>query len=450
MNTCILSISGRHSPKFKFLTVLWLTVFVIIFGQISQGQEQLTLTSGLQPQEQWISGPEKTSLGAIADLQIPAGYRFTGSEGARNFLRQMNNPVPSGLIGILTPNSGEWMAVIEFNQIGHVSDARNNSEMNFTALLKAIKDRTEAQNNDPMNLGGSTTASVDWESQPVYDEKDHSLEWAVRAETQSGKVVNHSVVLLGRQGVLDVTMVKAYQGLPDLVPLKQLVKNISFKRGQAYADYQKGDKMAVVSLANLVVNDEAPAASEASENLPVRAAADRFSTWYIYYYALAGGVFVFIIGALLVKNRSKRRKHSVATEAVSTNGNGSNQPELNGSNGHITHRKRRSNFGKFYASMVQELSHTDGEYQLVLNGNSGSPKPKPSSPLNGSAADPAVVNAGMELITNQKSLIEEQRRFMQQQARLIDEKSHLIQEQSRLLERQSDLLENQFPLKFEP
>jgi uncharacterized membrane-anchored protein len=448
MNTGILSISGRHSPM--FLTVLWLSVFAFFSNQISQGQE-LTLSSGLQPPErEWISGPETTSLGAIADLQIPAGYRFTGSEGARNLLRQMNNPIPPGLIGILTPNSGEWLAVIEFNQIGHVSDAKNNSEMNSTALLKAIKGRTEAQNNDPMNMGSLTTASVDWESQPVYDEKDHSLEWAVRAETQSGKVVNHSVVLLGRQGVLDVTMVKAYQGLPDLVPLKQLVKNISFKRGQAYADYQKGDKTAVVSLANLVVNDEAPAAGDGSENLPVHAAADRFSTWYIYYYSLVGGALVFIIGALFFRNRSRRRKHTAATGALSTHETGLNPPKLNGSAGHISHRKRRSNFGKFYASMVQELSHTDGEYKLALNGNSGSPKPKTPAPLNGTASDPALENAGMELITNQKSLIEEQRRFMQQQARLIDEKSHLIQEQSRLLERQSDLLENQFPLKFEP
>lgn len=435
-----------------FLTILWLSVFALFSNQISQGQEPLTLSSGLQPPEQvWVSGPETTSLGAIADLQIPTGYRFTGSEGARNLLRQMNNPIPPGLIGILTPNSGEWLAVIEFNQIGHVSDARNNSEMNSTALLKAIKGRTEAQNNDPMNTGSLTAASVDWESQPVYDEKDHSLEWAVRAETQSGKVVNHSVVLLGRQGVLDVTMVKAYQGLPDPVPLKQLVKNISFKRGQAYADYQKGDKTAGVSLASLVVNDEAPAAGEVSENLPVHAAAaDRFSTWYLYYYTLAGGVLVFIIGALLFKNRSRRRKHTAATDALSTHETGLIQPKLNGSAGHIAHRKRRSNFGKFYASMVQELSHTDGEYKLALNGNSGSPKPKTSAPLNGSASDPALESAGMELITNQKSLIEEQRRFMQQQARLIDEKSHLIQEQSRLLERQSDLLENQFPLKFDP
>jgi hypothetical protein len=100
--------------------------------------------------------------------------------------------------------------------------------------------------------------------------------------------------------------------------------------------------------------------------------------------------------------------------------------------------------------MVQELSHTDGEYRLAVNGSPGSLKPKTPSPLNGSASDPAIENAGLELITNQKNLIEEQRRFMQQQARLIDEKSHLIEEQSRLLERQSDLLENQFPLKFDP
>jgi uncharacterized membrane-anchored protein len=433
----------------NFLMVLWLSVFAISPCQISQGQEQLSFSSKLQPQErEWISGPEMTSLGAIADLQIPAGYRFTGSEGARNLLRQMNNPVPPGLIGILTPNSGEWLAVIEFNQIGYVSDAKNNSEMNFAVLLKAIQDRTEAQNNDPMNMGSLTTASVDWESQPAYDAKNHLLEWAVRAETQSGKVVNHSVVLLGRRGVLDVTMVKAYQGLPDLVSLNELVKNISFKRGQSYADYQKGDKTAVVSLANLVVNDEAPAASEASGDLPVRAAAGQFSTWYIYYYSLVGGALVFIIGAFFFRNRSRRRKHTAATGAFSTNESGLKQPELNGSAGHISHRKRRSNFGNFYASMVQELSHADGEYYVALNGNSSSHKPTTPSPLNGSASDPAIVNAGLELIANQKNLIEEQTRFMQQQARLIDEKSHLIEEQSRLLERQSNLLENQFPLKL--
>ncbi len=443
-----MSISRRYFSK--FLTVLWLSVLAIIFVQISQGQEQLTFSSGLQPQErEWISGPEMTSLGAVADLQIPAGYRFTGSEGAGNLLRQMNNPIPAGLVGILTPNSGEWLAVIEFNQIGYVSDARSNGGINSAVLLKAIKDRTEAQNKDPMNMGSLKTASVDWESQPVYDEKDHSLEWAVRAETQSGKVVNHSVVLLGRRGVLDVTMVKPYQDLPDLVSLKQLVKNISFKRGQSYADYQKGDKTAVVSLASLVVNDEAPAASEPSGDLPVRAAAGELSTWYIYYYSLVGGVLVFIIGALIFRNRSRRRKHTAATGAYSTNGSGLTKPDLNGSAGHTSHRKRRSNFGKFYASMVQELSHTEGEYHLAVNGNPGLSKTKTPSPLNGSAPDPAIVNAGLELITNQKNLIEDQRRFMQQQARLIDEKSHLIEEQSRLLERQSDLLDNQFPLKLD-
>ncbi|HEY1490671.1 MAG TPA: DUF2167 domain-containing protein, partial [Verrucomicrobiae bacterium] len=99
------------------MTLLWVSVFTIIFVQLSRGEEQLTFSSGVPPQErEWISGPETTSLGAIADLQIPAGYRFTGSEGARNLLRQMNNPVPPGLMGILTPNSGEWLAVIEFNQ----------------------------------------------------------------------------------------------------------------------------------------------------------------------------------------------------------------------------------------------------------------------------------------------------------------------------------------------
>ena len=321
---------------------LWLPVLTFIFIQPGLGQEQLSFSSGLQPQElEWVSGPSKTSLGAIADLQIPAGYRFLNPEGARSLLKQMNNPVPTGLIGILAPNSGEWLTVIEFNAIGYVNDV-NKDRMNSKVILKAIQDRSALQNIGDVKAGGVATASVDWESQPVYDEKDHSLEWAIRADTQSGKVINHSLLLLGRRGVLDVTMIRAYQSSSDLTPLKQLVKNISFKEGQAYADYQKGDKITGVSLASLVVDDENPAANKESENLPASAAVDHFSWMYVYYYGLAGGVVV-VVGLLFFMNFSKRKKHGAAhhhgkhssavTSELSKNGNGLNGLKLNGSTG---------------------------------------------------------------------------------------------------------------------
>jgi len=445
MNTCFLSISRWRFPKCP--TALWLPVLIFLSIQPSWGQDSLSFTSGLQPQEnKWVSGPEKTSLGAFANLQIPEGYRFTDAEGARILLKRMNDPVPAGLIGILAPNSDEWLAVIEFNEIGYVKDANKNG-MNSKVILKAIQDRSKAQNNGNMKEGNGTTASIDWESQPVYDEKNHSLEWAIRAETQSGKVINHTLVLLGRRGVLDITMIKPYQGSFDLFPLNQLIKNIGFKDGQAYADYQKGDKTAGVSLANLVVDDENPAASK---DLPVRAAKDPFAWIYLYYSLLGGGVVV-VVGLLFFKNLSKRQKH----RAVNKNGEHSfiakaaSSKNGTGLNGQKVHRKRVSNFGNFYSSMILELSspsYSGGH--LTQNGDSGTHTPKMPSLLNESASDPAIVSANLELIANQKNLIEEQRRLLHQQSKLIEEKSQLIEEQSRFLERQSDVIENQFSLKL--
>src|SRR5882724_9328800 len=182
MNTCFSSVFRWRFLKYP--TALCLPVLTFFLIQSCWGQEQLTFSSGLQPRErEWVSGPETTSLGTIADLQIPVGYRFTGTEGARSLLKQMNNPVPPGLIGILTPNSGDWLAILEFNEIGYVNDV-SKTGMNSKVILKGIQDRSEAQNGF-LNNDGLAAASISWESQPVYDEKDHSLEWAIRAETQS-------------------------------------------------------------------------------------------------------------------------------------------------------------------------------------------------------------------------------------------------------------------------
>jgi uncharacterized membrane-anchored protein len=451
------SIFSNLQRFLKRSTVLWLVPVLTFFStQSVLAQGQLPFTSELQTQgSKWISGPAKTSLSIFADLNIPEGYRFTDGEGARTFLKRMNNPVPSGLIGILAPNSGEWLAVLEFNEIGYVKDANANG-MNFKAILKAIQERSEAQNKNHATVGAVNTASVTWESQPVYDEKNHSLEWAIRAETQSGKVINHTLVLLGCRGVLDVTMIRAYQGSSGLFPLKELAKNISFKDGQAYADYQKGDKVADVGLASLVVNDENPAASEDSN---IGARGEPFSWVYYYYFYILGGGIVLVGGLLFFKKllmrrrrttvQTNRKHHSAATPEWSKNGNDLNGAKLNGLNGHIARKRRVSNFGQFYTNMILELSSNSYSLgHMTQNGDSNISPLKPALQLNGSESNPATATATLEFMAIQKNLIEEQRRLLQQQSKLIEEKSQLIEEQCRLLERQSDVMEKQFSLKL--
>lgn len=196
---------------------------------------------------------------------------------------------------------------------------------------------------------------------------------------------------------------------------------------------------------------------EAGKNLPVRAGTDPFAWIYFYYYVLTGGVVILSV-LLFFKNLSKRKKHRsvhqqgqpsfVATSELSKNGNGLKEMKLNGSNGHTVRRKRASNFGKFYTSMILELSFTDCAGKMIKNGNGDGHILKSHSKLNGAASDPAMKSANLGLIAVQTQLIEEQRRFMQQQSKHIEEKSQLIKEQSRLLKRQSDVMDGQFSFEL--
>ena len=210
----------------------------------------LSLTSPNQAQVEWTSGPADASLGTLADIKIPKGYRFTDSTGAGALLARMNNPVPQGLVGIMAPESGQWWVVLTYKDIGYVKDAEK-GEIDAAAILKTISDRANRQNEDRTIHGLPLITSVDWALAPAFDAKTHAVEWAVRAKTQSAEVVNHTMRLLGRQGMLDATAVAPYQAqaAADLVPLKDLVKNISFKQGQRYADYQAGDKVSDIGLA---------------------------------------------------------------------------------------------------------------------------------------------------------------------------------------------------------
>ena len=208
----------------------------------------------------WISGPQQASLGTLADIEVPQGYRLTGETGARILLERMKNPVPDGLIGILAPDSGKWWVVLTFTDVGYVKNA-DKERIDPAAVLKAVQKRSEMQNSERAEQGMASIVSVDWERPPVYDAEGHSLEWALRADTQSSKVVNDTVLLLGRRGVLEIITVQPYAASSASVDLQQLIKNITFKEGQRYADYESGDKNADVSLSQLIIDDKHPAGS---------------------------------------------------------------------------------------------------------------------------------------------------------------------------------------------
>ena len=90
----------------------------------------LSASVGVRGQEQtpdirWQAGPSAGSLGDIAQITVPEGFRFTGQAGTRTFLELTQNPTNGSELGILLPESaeaGRWFVVFDFNSIGYVKD----------------------------------------------------------------------------------------------------------------------------------------------------------------------------------------------------------------------------------------------------------------------------------------------------------------------------------------
>jgi len=276
------------------------------------------------------------------------------------------------------------------------------------------------------------------------------LEWAFRAGTPSGNVVNHTVALFGRLGVLNITVVQPClisQGHPDLLPLKDWVKRITFKEGQRYTDYQVGDKIASAGMLEVIAGpDEKPA--DRPDDVAAASSIPAFESWI---YTALGGCVALGIGVLVFKKVTKPK----TTAAIATNGHAlpDHQPngKVNGTrNGahrrNGTARKHKDfDYSKYYSDMLLQLSGTS--YHWVSPAQEH-PHPRVMAPPPQAVA-PQHTDVSLELIACQKNLIEEQKNLMREQTRIIEEKARLIKEYTQLVERLSLDVDAQYSLKLD-
>jgi uncharacterized membrane-anchored protein len=394
---------------------------------------------------EWLLGPGKADLAGFAKMDVPDGYRFCDSTGARTLLLRMRNPVPPNLVGILAPNSGKWWVVLSFLDTGYVKGMDRNTRIDPEAVLNLLREDLQTQNELLTRQGMSPIAAVNWATKPAYDASRGSLEWAIRAETRTEKIVNlqsetevqgvinHTVRLMGRRGALDATAVELDTADAEVIPLKDLVNHITFDRGEAYADYQSGDKVAKLRIEEII------AGTEAEKPMPV----------YLVSAICAGAVVLagalVAAGILLGRRILRKQKMSKAFPDYEEHGYALAQvlsAAQNGSGNHSGARRRRTfDYQRYYSDMMIEVSGGSYSPNLTANGKhvSREVNGKPAPAANG--ASYSLVQANSELIANQGRLIEEQKRLLQEQAKLIEEKSKLIQERNQLLEKQSELLE---------
>lgn len=223
------------------------------------GQEEESSTPGV-PGVVWKDGPLKASLGEVAEIDVPADVRFTGAKGTRALMESMGNPASGRELGLIAPVGPNGFLVFEFSDIGYVKDD-DKGNLDPEEILDAIREGNEEANKWRKERGMQGLEFVGWEKTPHYDPGSQNLQWATRARSGEDLVVNHNTRLLGRSGVIEVTLVCDPEELPAALPIAQdLLKGFAFRSGHKYAEYRKGDKVAAYGLTALVVGGAAAAA----------------------------------------------------------------------------------------------------------------------------------------------------------------------------------------------
>ena len=201
----------------------------------------------------WQTCPCEGDLGN-AVVNIPAGLMFTGAAGARQFMQLNENPVSGRERGVVLSAEGEhpWFVVFEFNDTGYVKDDEKDS-IDADAIIESIREGTEAANEERRKNGWPTMNVDGWHSRPYYDGQTNNLTWAILGSSADGQVVNHSVRLLGRRGVMNVDLVLGPEQVDTAMPtFASIVEGFDYKTGDRYREFTSGDRVAEYGLTALV------------------------------------------------------------------------------------------------------------------------------------------------------------------------------------------------------
>lgn len=201
----------------------------------------------------WTSGPSSCNMRDLAEVKIPQGWTYTDADGTRTMLRAMGNLTGTTEAGSVFPGSDRWFAVFEFDACGYVKDDEK-SNLDADEIFETRLTANKEGNTVRKSRGLPALELVGWHTKPHYDETTHNLEWCLRlkAEGSQEEDLNYEVRLLGRTGVMNVTLVCGPSELDAALPeFRQLLADYSFSSGKDYGSWRSGDKVAEYGLGAL-------------------------------------------------------------------------------------------------------------------------------------------------------------------------------------------------------
>ena len=209
----------------------------------------------------WVHGPADANIGGLATITVPKGLSFLDGPNTRKFLELNLNP-PRDNHYTLSSRDLSWFAVFYFESAGYVKD---DEKLDPDALLKSLQGSDDRANAERKRLSMPAINTVGWHVPPHYDPETKRLEWGVklRQSDVGTDVVNYTIRILGRRGVMHVTLVSDPRELDkDIVAFKGALGGYGFVAGEKYAEFKAGDRVAEYGLAALVLGGAAAVATK--------------------------------------------------------------------------------------------------------------------------------------------------------------------------------------------
>lgn len=211
------------------------------------------------------SGPATVPLGKVAELKLPENYHFVGKDSLDRFYELTQNVRSGNEVGVvLAPG---YMLFFDYDEIGYVKD-EDKDKLDADKLMKSMTENQDAANADRKQRGWDEMKLKGWATPPHYDAKTNNLKWAINlTSSQDGFKqvwINESIRLLGRAGVMNVTLASSTEGFKtaELDAEKLLAGNFGYVSGQTYAEFKSGDKIAAYGLSALVLGGGAVMAAK--------------------------------------------------------------------------------------------------------------------------------------------------------------------------------------------
>jgi uncharacterized membrane-anchored protein len=208
---------------------------------------------------QHTPGPAHIPVRDQASIDLPDGYVFYPEASAKTIMEKMGNRVDDTLVGLVTPaHDSDWFVLVEYHPTGHISDD-DAKHWNADDLLSQVRKNTDIANDERRKQGTPELEIVGWAEKPHYDEATRRLVWSIEAHGKgqtdnSRNIVNYKTLMLGREGLVSMTMVSPIATVgTDKTFVNLLLSKLDFTQGRKYADFDsKTDRVAEYGLAALI------------------------------------------------------------------------------------------------------------------------------------------------------------------------------------------------------